>query len=154
MKNKVYKFIQEKYVRLFINIENRELYDNDWISVCNSSITIRARRDHSYAWDGCSPKKNWLDITWGTPDGRLDFKTKKPITYYASLFHDAIYQFKNEIPISRKEADIIFKLMLKDAGFYWWRVYYWMVRLFGWLYGDWKHKTTQKGLKIKEIKLY
>ena len=46
--------------------------------------------------------------------GKLDFETARPMTYYASLYHDAIYQFKSEgVPFTRKEADYIFRLLMK-----------------------------------------
>ena len=47
----------------------------------------------SYAWDGCSPKGCLFDFVVGTPDGVVDTGTKRPKTYYASLVHDAMYQF-------------------------------------------------------------
>ena len=50
-----------------------------------------------YSWDGNSPKINILDLFWlGTPDGIRDVKTDKPMTYYASLVHDVLGQFKND----------------------------------------------------------
>jgi hypothetical protein len=52
-------------------------------------ITVTAR----YAWDGCSPKLCVWDLLLGTPDGVVDSATKQPKTYYASLVHDALYQF-------------------------------------------------------------
>ncbi|MGD1937030.1 MAG: hypothetical protein ACFCA4_05685 [Cyanophyceae cyanobacterium] len=50
-----------------------------------------------YSWDGNSPKVNVLDLFWlGTPDGIRNVKTDKPVTYYASLVHDVLGQFKND----------------------------------------------------------
>src|SRR5712691_2897454 len=46
-----------------------------------------------YAWDGCSPKFCFCDLLFGTPDGVVDTQTGRPKTYYASLVHDALYQF-------------------------------------------------------------
>ena len=52
------------------------------------------RVKEGYAWDGCSPKFNILDLfVLGTPDGIRDIETGKAKTYYASLVHDALYQF-------------------------------------------------------------
>jgi len=47
----------------------------------------------NYNWDGNSPKFNVFDLFWlGTPDGIIT--QNKPITYYASLIHDVLGQFK------------------------------------------------------------
>ena len=81
-------------------------------------ITVHGSRGDGYAWDGCSPKASWIDLLWGTPDGRLDDRTEKPITYYASMVHDVLYQYKHKILISRKEADILFRIILKKADLY------------------------------------
>jgi len=46
-----------------------------------------------YAWNGCSPKYCLFDILLGTPEGVVDSRTRRPKTFYASLVHDALYQF-------------------------------------------------------------
>jgi hypothetical protein len=77
-----------------------------------------------------APKFIILDLLLGTPDGQLDYGTEKPITYYASMTHEMLYQFKREVPLSRKDCDRLFYLILKDAGFLWSGVYYFFVRVF------------------------
>jgi hypothetical protein len=150
MKNKVYKFIYTKPVYIQTNLKDRE-FENEWIKIHKGGkIKVKCNNKEGYAWDGCSFKFNFIDITWGTPDGKLDFKTKKPITYYASLLHDVIYQFKTEIPISRKEADLIFKEILKLHKFKLTKIYYFFVRLFGGIYGDWKCRKSEK-VKITDV---
>src|SRR5713226_6292632 len=68
-------------------------------------ITVTRR----YAWDGCSPKMCVFDILLGTPDGVVDSTTKQPKTYYASLVHDALYQFLLDgLPLKRWQADRCF----------------------------------------------
>ena len=99
----------------------------------DGTITVKK----SYAWDGCSPKLNILDLFWvGTPDGALN--ENKPVTYYASLVHDALGQFAKKypekIPFNRKERDLIFKEMLEGFFFQW--LYYQAVRIFGGLYSQ------------------
>ena len=87
-------------------------FDNAWCSIDNGTIVIY----EGYAWDGCSPKKDVLGLfTIGTPDGRL--QEGKPITYYASLVHDALCQFRQDIDISKAQTVEIFRDMLNEAGF-------------------------------------
>lgn len=114
---KVYKFVHHSDVWLVTNFIDRE-YESEFLRIePTGKITIKGSSHSGYAWDGCTPKVEVLDLIIGTPDGRLDYQTEKPITYYAFMVHDAIYQYKNEVPISRKEADLLFKAMLKDASF-------------------------------------
>ena len=84
----------------------------------NGKGKVKGKNKSEYSWDGCSPKIKFSQLSYlGTPDDIIDPKTDKPYTYYASMIHDVIYQFKDIITISRKEADIIFKLLLKEYGF-------------------------------------
>lgn len=149
VRNKVYKFVHKEDMWIETNITGRT-YDNNPRLVVEESgkITVKCSYKMGYAWDGCSPKGNFLHFTWGTPDGKLNYATEKPITYFASMFHDALYQFKKDGCISRKEADVIFKILLKDAGFMWWPVYYVAVRIFGIFYGNWNRKTSKFGIRI------
>jgi len=89
-----------------------------------------------YSWDGCSPKFVWKDLILGTPDG-TNRGDGLPATYHASMVHDALYQYKSTVPVTRKQADQLFYEMLKERGFYWAKIYYIAVRAFGWIYGGW-----------------
>ena len=53
--------------------------------------------------------------------------------HYASLVHDALYQYLHLIPIAKAQADRLFREMLIDAGITPWTatIYYWGVRFFG-----------------------
>jgi hypothetical protein len=63
----------------------------------------------SYAWDGCTPKFAIWDVVIGAPDGVPNSVTKKPKAHYASLIHDALYQFLDDgLPITRHAADRLF----------------------------------------------
>ena len=85
-----------------------------------------------YAWDGCSPKFCFFDILLGTPDGAVDSETGKTKTYYASLVHDALYQFLPEgVPVTRAEADHSFLKLMEATGFRPRLLYFAAVRLFG-----------------------
>ena len=95
-------------------------------------ITIK---EH-YTWDGCTPKISFFDLfIIGTPDGILHRETGKPKTYFASLVHDALYQFLPDMPdkniITRRDADDLFRRLLIEYEFAPNWVYWAAVRLFG-----------------------
>jgi len=54
-----------------------------------------------------------------------------PQTYFASMVHDALYQYFYELPYTRKQMDDTFHEMLKASGFKHAGLYYLGVRLFG-----------------------
>lgn len=102
-----------------------------------------------YSWDGNSPKINFLDLFWlGTPDGIVS--NNKPITYYASLIHDILGQFKRhpEMPSKFRAAtspelwlskgrigrDGLYFSMLKQQNFLFRHLYFLAVALAGPLY--------------------
>ena len=88
-----------------------------------------------YAWDGCTPKFAVWDIVIGIPDGMPNPVTKQPKAYFASLVHDALYQFLDAgLPITREQADQLFLELLTRDGFAPRQLYYWAVRLFGGLF--------------------
>ena len=94
------------------------------------TITVTA----GYAWNGCSPKICVLDILLGTPDGVVHAETGRPKTYYASLVHDALYQFLREAaPLTRRDADRFFLRLLKESDFILAHLYWLVVRAIGWL---------------------
>lgn len=150
---KVYKFVHNEDVYIKTNLINRPFYnENAWLEIkADGKIIVKGSNPGGYAWDGCSPKWNFIDLIFGTPDGRFDSTTDKQITYYASMIHDALYQYKAVIDVSRKEVDILFKLNLQKSTFLLWRIYYCAVRIFGGLFGKWKKKTSQKGMVITEF---
>ena len=87
-----------------------------------------------YAWDGCSPKFCFLDLVIGTPDGVVFAGTGQPKTYFASLVHDALYQFLPDgLPLSRAQADRCFLLLMSKSEFRLRYLYYAAVRLCGWI---------------------
>lgn len=147
--NKIYIFVHHNDEWIETNIKGRE-FNNSWANFDQEGrITLKGSNADGYAWDGCSPKWNCLHLLHGTPDGKLDLHTEKRITYFGSMIHDVLYQFKDEIDISRKEADIIFKQILKQAGFMWWWLYYAGVRVGGAFYGKWRRKNSMKGIMIR-----
>lgn len=127
-------------------------FDQDWafedrigvvrlILRADGTMTVTA----GYAWDGCTPKGCVLDLSFGVPDGVVSAVTGKPKTYYASLIHDALYQFLPDgLPLSRVQADRCFLRLMTREHFAWRHVYYWAVRALGGLFqrgGRWKRQT-------------
>ncbi len=85
-----------------------------------------------YAWNGCSPKFCVFDLLLGTPEGVVHAVQQKPKTYYASLVHDALYQFLTDgAPVKRHHADAFFRQLLQEADFGPAWVYWLAVRAFG-----------------------
>jgi hypothetical protein len=151
IKGKVYKFVHHQDVYIKTNLLNRG-GSFEWLEIQDDGkIIVKCSHKDGYAWDGCSPKCNFIDLIIGTPDGRLDFTTEHQITYYASMIHDALYQYKSEIRLSRKEVDLIFKLNLKKSTFKLALIYYFFVRLLGGMYGKWNTKRSQKHVAISEF---
>ena len=71
-----------------------------------------------YAWNGCRPKVCVFDFLLGTPEGVVYAKTGRRKTYFASLVHDALYQFLPEdLPYRRRDADRFFLVLLGDSEF-------------------------------------
>ena len=80
----------------------------------------------TYRWDGCTPKRHVPLLGWiGTPD--------TPRTALASLIHDALYQASGDpaFPVTRQQADELFRDILRAAGFAFAGLYYGAVRDFG-----------------------
>lgn len=95
-----------------------------------------------YAWNGCSPKVCVFDFLVGTPEGVVHARTEKRKTYFASLVHDALYQFLPEgLPYSRRDADRFFLVLLGEGEFAPRWPYWAAVRLFG---GFVRRATRQK----------
>jgi len=138
----IYKYVTKEdlvYKTSLLNVE----FENQWLLI-NADGTIKVKGTHlqGYAWDGCTPKWNVFDLFLvGTPDGRVIVNTDKPITYYASLIHDALLQFRFEIGISRKAADHVFFEYLGDFDLRY--LYFAAVRSYGTLSDFWL-KITQK----------
>jgi len=113
----------------FKSIHRGHFFDSEWLRLEeNGMLTVGA----GYAWNGCSPRVDILGIaTFGTPNGNMDTRIGKPLTYYASLVHDVCYRYLDELPITRKEVDVQFYEMMKANEFPLATLYYWSVRLFG-----------------------
>jgi len=117
--------------------------------------TGRITVTRGYAWNGCSPKFCILDIVFGTPDGVVHARTGKPKAYYASLVHDALYQFlPHGAPLERHVADSIFLRLLAESDFRPRYVYWAAVWLLGGLVRRakaWKRQTRGMGRRVAEF---
>ena len=88
-----------------------------------------------YAWDGCTPKICIFDILIGVPDGVVHARTGRPKTYYASLIHDALYQFLPDgVPLKRHHVDDFFLRLMRESDFGPRWIYWLAVRLLGGLF--------------------
>lgn len=98
-------------------------FDNQWLQICSGMV--RVHKD--YAWDGCSPALRvpgthlWLGIS----DGPV-MKDGRPAAWRASLFHDALCQFRHDIPgLTQAAATAVLTSELRDA-----QAPAWMLRLY------------------------
>ena len=111
-----------------------------------------ARVPAGYAWDGCTPKLTLFDIVLGTPDGIPNQVTRKPKAYYASLMHDALYQFLDaDLPLSRAQADGVFLEILTRDRFAPRPIYYAAVRMLGGVFrlcSRWKRSYAGKRIPL------
>ena len=132
----VYIYCLEKDYSYKSSIKDRQ-FENEWLKLeKDGTVTIKGSNKKGYAWDGCSPKWKIKDICLGTPDGVLNWKTKEPKTYYASLIHDVFYQYSYHVKsfIKRKEVDLLFYELLKENNFRLAKVYCGAVRWLGWMF--------------------
>lgn len=112
----------------------RDLKKNKVRMIIEKSGRITIKKN--YSWDGCTPKFSILDLFLvGTPDGIRAGREMKPKTYYASLVHDALYQFIPDMDdktlITRDDADNFFYTMLEESDFALRKLYWLAVHLFG-----------------------
>ena len=95
-------------------------FDSKWFQLDrDGTVTIKASVEAPYAWDGCTPKYviGKRQFILGTPDGYKDTDMEFPITWKASLIHDAFYQYLHVIPIEKREIDRIFLNILRESRF-------------------------------------
>lgn len=106
----VYKYqLEEDFTYEHPLLKNLSV-DQEWMSIQDGKITVKK----GYAWNGCSPNKIILGL-WkvGTPNGAM--RHGKAWTYYASLVHDALTQYRASINITREDSIVIFGDILTEA---------------------------------------
>lgn len=112
-------------------------FENEWLKLSSDgTILVKGTNKRGYAWDGCSPKWKLKGMYFGTPEGVLNDETRQSRTYYASLIHDLLYQFHEDIKgiVKRGEIDREFYNILKRDGFKMAAWYYGAVHLLGWIW--------------------
>lgn len=116
-------------------------FNSKWLEISTSGqIKVKAN-ESGYSWDGCTPKWSILNLfILGIPDGHIDYRTMKPYTCYASLVHDALYQYLDTVPVSKEKIDLLFLKMLGDFKLR--KFYYFMVKHFG------GRGVKQSGLRV------
>ena len=107
-----YKYVLEEDYKLYVPELTGQHLITAYFTCEYGHCTIKK----GYAWDGCT----------GVPD------TSK--TYYASLVHDALYQYGKIIGLKQLVADRWFLYLLKKHQFRLYWLYYAGVRVFGWMY--------------------
>lgn len=114
---KTYKYTNDKAYRFYEPTlkDVTFTYGSDYAPIfcCNNGYCIIY---NGYAWDGCTLAP--------------DFEQTKE----ASMAHDALYQFGKMLGLNRKIADKWFRKLLIKNNFKYTNLYYYAVRLFGWLY--------------------
>jgi len=103
-------------------------FENDFVKIDNGSILIRK----GYAWDGCSPSKLIAigrilpqGLWFGPWDGPR-YHDGLTVSHKASLVHDALCQFRNEIHGIDKQlsVDIFTDLLIANYA------PVWMIRIY------------------------
>ncbi|WNC72488.1 hypothetical protein RGQ13_00515 [Thalassotalea psychrophila] len=105
-------------------------FDSKWLKISKDGLVIVKASNDGYSWDGCTPKWSFFNLfVFGVPDGHYDHRTDKKFTQDASLVHDALYQYLDTIPVTKKQVDDLFLVMLGDFKLRY--IYYVFVRVFG-----------------------
>ena len=118
----------------------------------NGAITVT----RGYTWNGCSPKFFVLDLLFGTPEGVVNARSGHRKTYYASMVHDALYQFLADgLPLTRMQADHCFLFLMRESSFRLASLYWLFVRAFGGLmhfatrrYRHWNGSAMRMGPEV------
>lgn len=110
---KIWRYKLDKSVSIYAPELVGTSFSNEFLSIKNCYMTVYSQ----YAWDGCSPAYPLYGGAWiGVPDGPLGIDGR-PVSWRASLFHDALCQFGDEIIGLRKSATVkLFRRLLIEGG--------------------------------------
>ncbi len=102
-----------------------------------NDVTYDLDRWRTYAWDGCTPKAwffwfiligtpDWYSrklegvTVWYDADKEVHYPCRRtyfwPMAHKASVVHDALYQFLDNIPITKNEVDKLFHQLLLESN--------------------------------------
>lgn len=84
-------------------------FENEWLTILGGMMAIA----EGYSWDGCSPALRlplgiWLG-PWDGPRGTDGL----PTAFRASLAHDVLCQFADEVPITKSATLALFDELLR-----------------------------------------
>ena len=120
---KYYKYTLTTDFVIKFDFINENIY-MPFLRIKGDTITIPA----GYSWDGCSPKTKIGGLIIGVPDFGMNTK-------YASLVHDALYQYSSKLKnTKRADADRIFLILMGKQRFCLRYVYWGVVRSISWIF--------------------
>ena len=110
--------LEEAFVVKSVHLEGISFH-NEWIEIQDGVMIIHSQ----YAWDGCTPAYciyeggKYSDGIWiGVWDGPVG-KDGKRVTWQATVVHDALCQFREEIRGLTKDKTVkIFQNLLRSNG--------------------------------------
>ena len=94
-------------------------FSNEWLYINNGAVTV----SKGYVFNGASPRWEWFGCEWGTPQGR------ELCGMRGFCVHDALYQFRDAIGITKKKADKIQLEIHKEDNFKPRKLYYHILRI-------------------------
>lgn len=111
-----------------VEIRGRK-FENEWVKLDTNGWYIVKK---GYAWNGCNPKLLLFGTFYvGTWDGFWDDNLNMPVTGRASLLHDSLLQFGDEMGVLPSEAAREFCNALDRSGFFLRKLYCCAVKKFG-----------------------
>ena len=132
--NYLYTLERDEHFKTHFSFKVPQIFEDDsgkvWMMIdTTGEITIAS----GYSWNGCDIKVEMFGRLVGTPEGPINHHTGYPVTYHASLLHDVLCQFQDHpnMPLDRKEIDLLFYIQMRQARFKAADLYYLMVRTFG-----------------------
>ena len=122
--------LEQQYVRNVPQWTNLELH-TPWLSIYGGVLVVPKH----YAWDGCTPAWFLPLLGWvSPPQGKKDTQGR-PASYFATLVHDALCQFRTDPRLKITQAQVVqlFYDMLIEGGFPKWQAKFYakMVDWFG-----------------------
>ena len=125
----IWRYVTSKTVTHYSNLLDGVHCKTDYLTIANNEVRV----EWGYAWDGCSPSWKICGMWFGVWDGPRG-KDGRPSAWLASLIHDAVCQYRDEITgLSTDTSVALFKelLVLKDSPSWMTWLYPFAVKLYG-----------------------